>query len=283
MNNDIKIDIQPEISIIVPVYQVELYLRQCIDSILMQSFLNYELLLIDDGSTDSSGTICDEYAKADQHIKVFHQSNQGLSAARNTGIDNASGKYITMIDSDDVLLSNEYIKILYDSLQKSNAEISIIGQLSFRGNQEPPKAYIGFKSLDDISAITILNGYQFNYWRHNEVKLPIGKFYPNLAYGKLYRKELFNNVRFPYGRIYESVAIQHLLTLHCERIAFVNAALYGYRFRKNSIETGTPIDKKMQDMILAYQQRINYYNNEGYPELSSYADQSLLLWLNKNK
>ena len=283
MKNDTNTYIQPEISIVVPVYQVEPFLKQCIDSILAQSFFNFELLLIDDGSTDKSGTICDEYTKSDYRIKVFHQSNKGLSAARNTGLDNACGKYITMIDSDDVLLSNDYLKILYDSLEKNNAEISVIGQISFKDGEIPPKAYIGFKSLDDTNSVTILNGYQYNYWKHNEVKLLIGGFYPNPAYGKLYRRELFNNVRFPQGRIYETVAIQHLLTLYCERIAFVNATMYGYRIRKHSIERGTPIKTKMQDMILAYQERINYYKSEGYPELASYAEQLLLLWLNKNK
>jgi len=283
MNNEINKDKQPEISIIVPVYQVESYLKQCIDSILTQSFHNYELILIDDGSIDNSGVICDEYAKQDHRIKVFHQSNKGLSASRNIGLDNAYGKYITFIDSDDVLLSDDYLKILYDSLQKYNAEISITGHISFKDNAPLPKPYIDFQSLDDVDSVTILNGYQYNYWKKNEMKISEGRFFPNPAHGKLYRKDLFNQVRFPEGRIYETVSIQHLLTLYCERIAFVNASMYGYRIREHSIETGTNVEKKMQDMIKAYQERIDYYNREGYPELASYAEQALLRWLNNNK
>ena len=283
MNNEISKNKQPEISILMPVYQVESYLKECVDSILTQSFHDFELLLIDDGSIDNSGAMCDEFSKQDHRIKVFHQSNKGLSAARNTGLDNACGKYVTLIDSDDVILSNDFLKILYDAIQRYNADISVTGHISFKDNAPLPKPYIGFQSLDDVDSVTILNGYQYNYWKYNEVKIPIGRFFPNPAHGKLYRKDLFNQVRFPEGRIYETVSIQHLLTLYCERIAFVNASMYGYRIRQHSIETGTNSEKKMQDMIKAYQERIDYYNREGYPELASYAEQSLLRWLNNNK
>ena len=91
----------PEISVIVPVYKVEKYLQQCIDSILVQTFTDFELLLIDDGSPDRCGEICEEYAQKDERIRVFHQENAGLSCARNTGLMNSSGKYVTYIDSDD--------------------------------------------------------------------------------------------------------------------------------------------------------------------------------------
>ena len=105
---------QPVISIIVPVYNVESYLRQCLDSILMQDFNDYELLLIDDGSPDNCGNICDGYASKDPRIRVIHQENGGLSAARNTGLDNSASEYIAMVDSDDILLSTRYLSTLLD-------------------------------------------------------------------------------------------------------------------------------------------------------------------------
>lgn len=105
------------ISVIVPVYNVEKYLRKCIDSILCQTYKNFEIILIDDGSSDNSGKICDEYLNRDERISVFHKKNQGLSEARNTGIKKAKGKYLTFVDSDD-FINEEYILNLYDNLKK---------------------------------------------------------------------------------------------------------------------------------------------------------------------
>ena len=102
------------LSIIVPVYNVELYIAECIDSILAQTFKDWELILVDDGSKDNSGKICDEYAQKDSRIKVIHKKNEGLSSSRNTGLDNISGKFVTFVDSDDVILGEDTLQKLID-------------------------------------------------------------------------------------------------------------------------------------------------------------------------
>ena len=116
------------ISIIIPVYRVEKYLEECLNSVINQTYANLEIILIDDGSPDRCGQICDEYAKKDERIEVIHQENQGVSNARNHGIEMAKGKYITFIDSDDYL-EQDYIKYLYDEITKFNADISICGTI----------------------------------------------------------------------------------------------------------------------------------------------------------
>jgi glycosyltransferase involved in cell wall biosynthesis len=123
---------QPEISIIVPVYNVEKYLEKCLKSILHQIFSDFELILIDDGSTDSSGRICDEYLKRDSRIKVFHKENGGLSSARNYGIEKSTGKYIGFVDSDDYIAKDMY-EVLYNNLQRENADVSMCGNYDVWG------------------------------------------------------------------------------------------------------------------------------------------------------
>ena len=116
----------PEISIIVPVYKVEKYLRHCVDSILAQTFTDFELLLIDDGSPDNSGAICDEYAEKDNRVRVFHKENGGVSSARNLGLDNARGTYIMFCDSDDYVADN-WAEKLYEFMNYNEANLSICG------------------------------------------------------------------------------------------------------------------------------------------------------------
>lgn len=259
------------ISVIVPVYQVEPYLRQCVDSILAQSFHDFELLLIDDGSPDSCGKICDTYVKADNRVRVFHRENGGLSAARNTGLDHMRGAYVAMVDSDDVLISKDYLKSLYEALVNNNAEISLCRYADFPdGNAVPRKSGNPDKTF-------IRSGEDYALWRN----IP-ENFSSNCAHGKLYSAKLFKSVRYPEGRIFEDIAVQHMLTFPCKRIVFIEANLYGYRVRENGIERGTPLDVRAQDIIYAFQNRMDYYQSAGRPDLADIAEQSMLKWLRRH-
>ena len=245
---------EPLISIIVPVYQVEPYLRDCLDSIVGQSYTNWELILIDDGSTDGSGAICDEYALKDVRIQTLHQENAGLSAARNTGLDNIRGEYIAFIDSDDVLLTEEYLRILYDALTDNDAEISMCNLDRFSRNEELQGIYEEPRSISIISGKDI-----FRRGQHRKVY-----FQYDAAYLKLFKKECFDGIRFPVGKYVEYLAISHLLVYPRERIAVVDGVLYGYRYRKNSIlRTNSNKWKVYVDTLEAFSRQYEYFETLG--------------------
>ena len=265
---------QPVISIIVPVYNVESYLRQCLDSILMQDFNDYELLLIDDGSPDNCGNICDGYASKDPRIRVIHQENGGLSAARNTGLDNSASEYIAMVDSDDILLSTRYLSTLLDVCNDTGADISVCEHITFKNADYLPELLYPAGITNEAVPCSIIDGIKYN-GRHS--LLDQTTF--NISPGKLYRKTLFENVRYPTGRLFEDIAVQHRLTLHCSRIAVINAALYGYRTRNDGLSLGSPLDTRINDLIFAFHDRMDYFEREGYPDLVKKAEQDLLIHL----
>lgn len=258
----------PLISIIVPVYNVEHYLCECLDSIIAQSFSDWELLLIDDGSSDGSGVICDEYANKDKRIRVFHQGNQGQSVARNLGLDNMSGKYVTMVDSDDVLITNDYLKVMYEALVQNDAEMSLCRLGHFDNGSNPPPV------KGDVQSTFVRTGEDYGLWKN----IAAG-FTPNSAAAKMYLASLFENVRYPEGRIFEDIAIQHMLTFPCKRIVFIEASIYGHRVRTDGTEIGTPVDVRAQDIVYAYQDRIDYYKSFERQDLADKAEQSMLRWL----
>ena len=181
----------PVISIIVPVYKVEKQLNKCIESILNQTFKDYELILVDDGSPDNCGHICDEYEKKDSRIKVIHKKNGGLSDARNAGLDIALGKYIGFVDSDDIIHPQMYEK-LYNCINKSNLDIV---QCKFKR----------FKSIEEIN-INISDS-ELNFKEYNSQDAIIDLIDNNKinvnAWNKLYKRELFQNERYPKGKIHE--------------------------------------------------------------------------------
>ena len=211
------------VSVIVPVYNVEKYLDRCMKSIVRQTYNNLQIILVDDGATDKSGAICDVWRKRDPRITVIHQKNGGLSNARNTGIKHASGEYLTFIDSDDVIALN-MIEQLICLIEAENADLSICGVLhifdenSIRFGQD-----IGdVVSFDRKSAI-------MEMWYQNS-------FLPS-AWGKVYKKDLFDNLEFTEGILFEDIDIMHELFWLCKKIVYKNIPLYGYVHRENSITT----------------------------------------------
>lgn len=214
------------ISIVVPIFNVEQYLSKCIESILRQTYQNIEIILIDDGSTDECGKICDEYKTKDTRIIVVHKKNGGLSDARNAGIVCAKGKYITFIDSDDYV-SNDYIDDLYNTLINTGADISIVDMLSVYDGEEEriTKNHLNNNIFEYSSEEAILNTL--------DVRLR------QSAWGKLYPKCFFESIKFPVGSIYEDIAVVFYLLMKAKKVSFLGKKDYFYLVRNNSIMTSS--------------------------------------------
>lgn len=216
-----------KISIIVPVYNVKNYLEKCVNSIIKQTYSNLEIFLIDDGSTDGSGTLCNQFSQIDSRIKIIHKNNGGLSSARNVAIDKITGRYVTFVDSDDYV-DEEYIEKLYKLIQKYNAQIAVCGEKRFtlKKNgivqfQDSPYAKLENDKLmsAEEGIETFLNQY----------------YYDASAWGKLYLSSLFSNVRYPEGKNYEDIGTTYKLFIKSSNIAFSSKPLYFYMQRPKSI------------------------------------------------
>ena len=209
------------ISVIVPVYNIERYVERCLKSIIKQTYENVEIILVDDGSKDKSGEICDRYAEENKRIKVIHQKNQGLSAARNKGIEIATGKYIAFIDGDDYI-HKQFIEILYRELIDKNADI----------------VSCDFERVDENRTVedgSILK-YDYLTFTGEEAFKARWTIYV-MAWNKLYRKELFDTCRYPVGKIHEDEYIFHELMYQCKTVIHICACLYYYVIREGSIIT----------------------------------------------
>ncbi len=222
------------ISVVIPIYNVEQYLKKCIDSVINQTYNNIEIILVDDGSPDDCGNICDEYAKKDSRIKVIHKINGGLSDARNAGIEIASGKYITFIDSDDIV-ENDYIEYLYKLLKKYNTKISICSY---------------YVITEDNKKIDYGKDYKEQIMAKEECleRMLCEEGFSVSAWAKMYDIQLFNNVRYPYGKICEDNGTTYKLIDQVDKVAYGNIPKYYYLKRSGSIMSNNFNIKKM-DMI----------------------------------
>ncbi|MBQ4104712.1 MAG: glycosyltransferase [Clostridia bacterium] len=239
------------ISVVVPVYNVENYLERCILSIINQTYQNLEIILVDDGSTDNSGAICDKLALKDPRIKVIHKENGGLSDARNAGIKEASGKYIGFVDSDDHIAPLMYEKLL-STLEENGADISICNYVYVHEttNEEDEEmsslSPIKNELLTKREAFEKINAYSNGY-----------SFYVT-AWNKLYKKELFSDLSFAKGKLHEDEFIVHRLFEKCEKIAVCDDVLYFYIIRKGSI-MNSKVSEKSLDAIDAIMDRYYFY------------------------
>lgn len=254
---------RPEISVIVPVYRVEEYLRRCIDSILGQTFKDFELILVDDGSPDSCGTICDEYKVKDQRVVVIHQCNQGLSAARNTGIDwafaNSKSRYITFIDSDD-WVDSIYLEELHKGVQASDG----IAAVGFRVVNKSCDL-----SKDCQATIKWETKSADEFWAGKKVIAAT-------ACGKLYEKGLFSDVRYPVGMIHEDEYTTYQLIFKLRRCAVSEAKLYYYYMRHGSI-TGSKYSAKRLDRCVAWRNQIDFFTRLNKPKLARRSLQLMMV------
>lgn len=246
------------ISIIVPIYNVDQYLDKCINSIINQTYKNIEIILIDDGSTDNSLTICNNYSKQDSRIKVIHKENGGLSDARNKGIEIAKGEYITFIDSDDYV-DLDYVEILYNTITKYEADISISTHRILFPNKTVDKytfeEYVSTKE-EILDKLLYDDGIDTSAW------------------GKLYKKFLFKDIRFPKGRLFEDAATTYKLIDNANKIAVYSKPTYNYVIRENSISNVGFSEKKL-DLIKSTQEMTDYIRAR-YPGLEKGCNRRLM-------
>ena len=226
------------ISIIVPIYNVEKYLQQCLDSILNQTYQNFECLLINDGSPDHSADICREYAVKDSRFKYFEKENGGLSDARNYGIIQSKGSYLTFVDSDD-WLDSHYIETLYELMIKHNADISVACYGAF---DEEKGVFLFFAYGDEYEKI-----YSGREVVEQLPKFEGGDLTFQTSWGILSKRELFDQITFPVGRINEDIGTNYKLFMQARTIAYIHKNLYIYRIRKTSISNSGFSEKMMRD------------------------------------
>lgn len=243
------------ISIIVPIYNVEEYLPKCIDSIINQTYKNLEIILIDDGSTDSSPKICDEYMNKDSRIIVIHKDNGGLSSARNKGLEISKGNYVCFIDSDDYL-EPTMIEELKNNMDKYNSDISCCNFYDIKNNIRTVRikknTSTEFVSRKKDKFVNIQNEYS-----------PLTYY----AWNKLYKKELFNNIKFPEGRLYEYTYILCDIFEQADKISFTLKPLYNYVYRSSSL--GNAFNLKHFDKIGSFNKKIEFFDSKRYYDLSN--------------
>lgn len=243
------------ISIIVPVYNVEPFINRCVESLLAQTYTNIEILLIDDGSTDSSAEIADQYAERDDRIKVFHQPNGGISAARNKGLDVMTGDYVMFVDGDD-FVSEDYCQVALDEAIEHQVDVVAFGYYLYweQGDILKPKVTSAPKLLKKEEAIRELI-------RRREVMY-------NYAWNKIFKSWLFKDVRFPVGLSFEDVAIMHLVFDNMSTGVYLsNRILYYYRKdRQGSVTSSLRSTTSIHDRLVGEFQRLEFIRTH-YPAL----------------
>lgn len=245
-----------KISVIVPVYNVQEYIERCIQSIIRQTYENLEIILIDDGSVDESGLLCDHYGQIDNRIIVIHQENRGLSAARNVGLNVHTGKYIGFVDSDD-WIDEEMYSALYKNLCKYNADISIcdinlinyLGKIvDYKGDIKKEDKSIGVKVFYDF--VEALNDEEF--------------IVKECVWNKLYKSSLWDNIRFPVKKVFEDIYTLYHIIEKADIICADNMCKYNYQKRKTSISNTFSLQNF--DIIDGLIERYEYLSKK-YPVL----------------
>ncbi|MCI7380919.1 MAG: glycosyltransferase [Hungatella hathewayi] len=238
-----------KVSIIIPVYNVEQYLERCLETVVNQSYKGLEIILVDDGSTDSSGKICDKYKELDERIVCIHKENGGLSSARNAGVNIATGEYFVFVDSDD-WVSIRMVETLTKALQKNNSDIvccefynvsdSTLAVSDFSSNER--------KLTKEEAILELIN------WKIRDY-----------AWNKIYNSALFDGVRFPVGRNYEDMATTYKLFDKANSVYVIPDCLYYYYFRENSIANISNFDKLLKnkyDALISYYERVFYFRDK---------------------
>lgn len=259
---------EDKISIIIPVYNVNSYLKTSIESVIAQSYKNLEIIIIDDGSTDGSGEICDEYAGCDDRIRVIHQENAGLSAARNVGINNSTGKYLFFCDSDDFILENTLEKLIV-KLKKDHSDIVACGFANFQRDELSGKE----------SAKTFTEEH-FGLWSGHEsvIQMMRSNSLCSVAWNKLYKREVFDGIRFPSGIINEDEATIYRVLYRAKLVSYLPDVLYMYRQRESSI-MHQDLQDRYRFLIKAGIDRIDFFKDNEDDELEQHSRISLLEWI----
>ncbi|MCI8372589.1 MAG: glycosyltransferase family 2 protein [Lachnospiraceae bacterium] len=244
-----------KVTIIVPVYNIENYLPHSVKSIQQQTYSNLEIILIDDGSSDNSGLLCDQYANSDNRIHVIHKENSGLSDARNTGIDNATGEFLLFIDGDDYI-DKEMVQLLLERLQNDHTDLALCDLIKVdeTGNiTEEPEWKLEDKKLSRKE-------YWYELYADSSIPYVV-------ACNKLYKKSLFENVRYPKGKLHEDEFVIHKIISQCNNISIVQRTLYYYIQHPGSI-MNKPYDRRRLQVLEAFGARTDYFLSLGETKLS---------------
>ena len=238
-----------------PVYNCKMYLNQCVDSIINQTYSNLEIILVDDGSTDDSGKICDDYSEKDHRVVVLHTVNGGAASARNKGLNVAKGEYITFVDSDDWIESDMYHSML-ELLKNNSADVAKVGFI---------------KEYENNLSITLGNEFEGIYSKDEAVIKFL--YHENEFCGgvwdKLYKRELFDNVRFPENLITEDYYVNALIYANLNRIAVSSKAYYHYRMQENSV-CHQPVNSHTFDEIETAKKLIEFYKENNVAQKLDY-------------
>lgn len=252
----------PLISVIVPVYNVEPYLARCIDSILSQTFTDFELILVDDGSPDNCGKICDEYAQKDKRIHVIHKENGGLSSARNAGIDwvfaSSDSQWITFIDSDD-WIHPQYLELLLLATTDNNTDISIC-------EYEETSEFSDFQVIGDVISQNLPP--EDLFVNHHVTAV--------IACCKLYKKSCFENIRYPLGKLHEDEFTTYKILFEKSLVSYLKEPLYFYYTNPDSIVRKEWTPKRL-DAIQAFHEQIAYFRKNGFNNALKKCER-IILW-----
>lgn len=250
------------ITIVIPIYNVESYLKKCIDSVLQQTYRNLEIILVNDGSTDGCPEICDEYKKVDKRIIVIHKKNGGLSDARNAGIQNSHGKYILFVDSDD-FIKKECVEILYKNIKEYNKDISI-GQIEQFSIYEEVKE----KNIKQI------------IWQYNKIEameqLLYNTRYTSSTAGKLFLTDLFKEIRFPFGKKYEDLATVYKIIYASNGVVVTNKEVYNYFIARTESIMHEKFSETRMD-ALYFTEEILWFIKKAIPKIEIAAVTRLLI------
>lgn len=237
-----------KISVIIPVYNVAQYLNRCVESVLQQTYLNLEIWLIDDGSTDESSALCDTWKEQDERIKVIHQENKGLSGARNTALNKCTGDWISFVDSDDEIES-DYLEQLLMLVKENHVMLAQCGCMEIPTRIQPEIKQQVMESREFM----------------------LSSYYQTMAWGKLYHKTCFKEQRFPQGKIHEDNAIIYQIVYQAKRVAFTTQALYLCNIREDSINTRATYHLDHLDRLTFLKEKIEYFHEMQEKELEQKA------------
>ena len=241
-----------KISVIIPIYNVEDYLEQCVESILNQTYTNLEIILVNDGSTDSSGEICDRYKNIDKRIKVIHKENGGLSDARNYGIEASTGDYIAFLDSDDWADKKLYMT-LYEIIKKNHADISVCNFKICYSDKDIEK-----QELNEVKCYSNIEALERLYC-NDAVTMVV-------AWNKLYKRKVIGYLRFPVGKIHEDEYLTPMIIYNANKISYINNELIYYRQRENSI-MNKKFNIKRLDYLYVLESRMKFFKENMLNEL----------------
>lgn len=247
---------KPLISVIVPVYNVEEYLPRCVDSILAQTYENLEVILVDDGTKDNAGLLCDQYAQKDARIKVIHKTNGGLSSARNAGIDIAKGDYLAFVDSDDWIEPDAY-EVMMAAAQKYDVKLVCAGRYDMDSEQGEKIPGLCPEKEEVIRGTELVR--RMFTWNHID----------SAAWDKLYHRDLFREIRYPVGRVCEDVPTTYKIALDAGNVAMCPKPIYNYFHRPGSITMSSVSEKTFH--FSQHTAAVYADIREHYPEITDEA------------